>query len=89
LPTVVPDASLPPTTTTVAEPVAVTAHSRTNSIFDSTPFAFLILLVGLLPLGALRRRVVVKGMQQRARQRRDERTEELVPAGRLEYEYFD
>lgn len=57
LPDVVPDAALPPPTTIETVPV-VPKPVKTNSFVDSTAFAMLILVVGLLPLAALRRRVV-------------------------------
>ena len=58
LPAVVPDASLPPPTTAETVPY-VPAPTKTNSFIDSTAFAFLILILGLLPLAALRRRVII------------------------------
>lgn len=59
LPDVVPDASLPPPTTTTPETVPIVpAPVKTNSFVDSTAFALLIFIVGLLPLAALRRRVI-------------------------------
>ena len=59
LPDVVPDASLPPPTTTTSQTVPIVpAPVKTNSIVDSTAFAILIFILGLLPLAALRRRVI-------------------------------
>jgi D-alanyl-D-alanine carboxypeptidase (penicillin-binding protein 5/6) len=61
LPPVVANASVPPPTT-VPAPVSVVAQSTNNKSFlDSTGFALLVLVVGLLPLRALRRRVVAMG----------------------------
>jgi D-alanyl-D-alanine carboxypeptidase len=62
LPAIVPDAALPPPPTTEVSTPLVTANSaaKTGSIFDSTAFALLLLIVGLLPLVALRRRVMAK-----------------------------
>ena len=56
LPEVVSDASLPPPTT-VPDPV-VPAPAKTNSFVDSTAFALLLLIVGLVPLVGLRRRAI-------------------------------
>ena len=60
LPDVVPDASLPPPTTTAPPQTVpiVPAPVKTNSFVDSTAFALLIFILGLLPLAALRRRVI-------------------------------
>jgi D-alanyl-D-alanine carboxypeptidase (penicillin-binding protein 5/6) len=59
LPEVVPDASLPPPTTAPPQTVPIVpAPVKTNSFVDSTAFALLIFIVGLLPLAALRRRVI-------------------------------
>jgi D-alanyl-D-alanine carboxypeptidase (penicillin-binding protein 5/6) len=59
LPDVVPSASLPaPTTSTPQTVPIVPAPVKTNSIVDSTAFAILIFILGLLPLAALRRRVI-------------------------------
>lgn len=70
LPAVVPDASLPPPP---PEPVAIVptpTHQR--SIFDSTAFALVLLVIGLLPLVALRRRVIVSKMRARNAHGHDE-----------------
>ena len=61
LPDVVADAALPPPTTEAlagASVPVVPAPAKTNSFLDSTAFAVLIFIVGLLPLAALRRRVI-------------------------------
>ena len=58
LPDVVADASLPPPTTTPETVPIVPAPVKTNSFMDSTAFAILVFVVGLLPLAALRRRVI-------------------------------
>lgn len=59
LPDVVPDASLPPPTTAPPQTVPIVpAPVKTNSFVDSAAFAILIFIVGLLPLAALRRRVI-------------------------------
>jgi D-alanyl-D-alanine carboxypeptidase (penicillin-binding protein 5/6) len=64
LPAVVPDASLPPPA--APEPAAIVpAPGHARSIFDSTAFALVVLLVGLLPLVALRRRAVVRRTRAR------------------------
>ena len=61
LPPVVGNAALPPPTT-VPAPVSVVAQATNNKSFiDSTAFALIVLVVGLLPLRALRRRVVAMG----------------------------
>ena len=60
LPAIVADASLPPPTTVPAVVPGRRPHGRGKSIFDSTAFALLVLVVGLLPLRALRRRVVAR-----------------------------
>jgi len=61
LPPVVPDAAAPPPTTAVPEVVSsLSGPGATKSIFDSTGFAVFVLIVGLLPLRALRRRVIAK-----------------------------
>jgi D-alanyl-D-alanine carboxypeptidase len=59
LPDVVADASIPPTTEAVTAPPVRASTSRGESFVDSTPFAFMLLVVGLVPLVKLRRRVVV------------------------------
>jgi D-alanyl-D-alanine carboxypeptidase (penicillin-binding protein 5/6) len=62
LPPVVANAALPPPTTTLPAPVSVAAQTSNNKSFlDSTAFALIVLVVGLLPLRALRRRVVAMG----------------------------
>lgn len=61
LPPIVANASLPPPTTIPAVIPSVISDGH-NSIFDSTAFALLVLVVGLLPLRALRRRVVARGL---------------------------
>jgi len=59
LPDVVPDASLPPPPTTPPQTVPIVpAPVKTNSFVDSTAFAILIFVLGLLPLAALRRKVI-------------------------------
>ncbi|MEY2434858.1 MAG: hypothetical protein QOC92_4583 [Acidimicrobiaceae bacterium] len=80
LPAVVPDASLPPPP--APEPAAIVptpAHRR--SIFDSTAFALVVLVVGLLPLVALRRRVIVSKTRARSVRGHDE-SATLVRSGR-------
>jgi hypothetical protein len=62
LPPVVSDAAVPPTTTAAPAVVAALSGSSGTSFFDSTGFALLVLIAGLLPLRALRRRVVAKGI---------------------------
>jgi serine-type D-Ala-D-Ala carboxypeptidase (penicillin-binding protein 5/6) len=62
LPPVIGDASLPPPTTSPAPVATVVQHAGSTSIFDSTAFALVVLLVGLLPLRALRRRVVERSV---------------------------
>lgn len=62
LPAIVANASLPPPTT-VPAPVPAAHHpGKSESIFDSTGFALFVLVVGLLPLAALRRRVDAMGV---------------------------
>ena len=82
LPAVVSDASLPPPPTTVeaAGPV-VPAPTSTNSFLDSTAFAFLILIAGLLPLGVLRRRAIASRNRRFAKAVEDD-DRELVRAAR-------
>jgi D-alanyl-D-alanine carboxypeptidase (penicillin-binding protein 5/6) len=62
LPAVVTNASAvpPPPTTEPAVVATVTHGGTTKSIIDSTAFALLVLVVGLLPLRALRRRVLAR-----------------------------
>jgi D-alanyl-D-alanine carboxypeptidase (penicillin-binding protein 5/6) len=64
LPPIVPNASLPPPTTVPAVAASLSGTGSSKSIFDSTGFALLVLVIGLLPLRALRRRVVAKGMPE-------------------------
>jgi D-alanyl-D-alanine carboxypeptidase len=59
LPDVVADAGLPPTTEAVTAPPVRASTSKGGSFVDSTPFAFALLVIGLVPLVRLRRRVVV------------------------------
>ena len=82
LPAVVSDASLPPPPTTVeaAGPV-VPAPTSTYSFLDSTAFAFLILIAGLLPLGVLRRRAIASRNRRFAKAVEDD-DRELVRAAR-------
>lgn len=71
LPAIVPDAAMPTTTTTAPAltPSVVGAAGRERSVFDSPAFALLVLIVGLLPLTALRRRVVARAGGPRPRPR--------------------
>jgi D-alanyl-D-alanine carboxypeptidase len=62
LPDVVPDASVPPPPATAPSAVAAVAHTKGSSIFDSAAFAFVLLVIGLVPLIALRRRVVARSL---------------------------
>jgi D-alanyl-D-alanine carboxypeptidase (penicillin-binding protein 5/6) len=78
LPAVVPDASLPPPP---PEPAAIVPTPHRGSIFDATAFALVVLLIGLLPLVALRRRVIVRKVRARNSHGRDE-TATLVRTGR-------
>ena len=83
LPAVIPNASLPPPPTTVAAPAPIVpAPTSTNSFIDSTAFAFLILIAGLLPLGALRRRVITSRNRRFAQAVEDD-DRELVRAARF------
>ena len=84
LPPIVPDAAAPPTTTTVPAVIAgLSSSGASTSIFDSTGFALLVLVVGLLPLRALRRRVVSKGMtEEYIEDYPPDRTRDLVHSGR-------
>jgi hypothetical protein len=70
LPAVVPDASLPPPPP--AAPAAIVPTTGRRSIFDSTAFALGVLVIGLLPLVALRRRVIVRKMRARSVRGHDE-----------------
>ena len=65
LPPVVPDAAAPPPPPTSAPEVvsAVSGPDASKSFFDSTWFALLVLVVGLLPLRALRRRVIARSIR--------------------------
>lgn len=58
LPEVTRDASLPPPTTLPPAPAIIRPASKGGSFVDSTAFAFVVLIAGLVPLRALRRRVV-------------------------------
>src|SRR5207253_8298549 len=59
LPAVVADAAVPPPPTTEPEAVAIVPQPKgSGSLVDSTGFALLLLVVGLLPLVALPRRVM-------------------------------
>jgi hypothetical protein len=58
LPPIVANASLPPTTTVPTLVPAISGNG--GSIFDSTAFALLVLVAGLLPLRALRGRVLAR-----------------------------
>jgi D-alanyl-D-alanine carboxypeptidase (penicillin-binding protein 5/6) len=84
LPPIVGNASLPPPTTVPApvSPPAPTGSSR--SFVDSTAFALLVLIVGLLPLRALRRRVIAMGIPPEYvdSEFEPERTGDLVHSGR-------
>jgi len=60
LPPVVPEAALPPPTTLAPVPVVKPPSPKGGSFLDSTAFALLVLVAGLLPLRALRRRVIAK-----------------------------
>jgi hypothetical protein len=84
LPPVVANASLAPTTTVPAVIPAVTSSGSGKSFFDSTAFALLVLVVGLLPLRALRRRVTARGTppEEHIDDRPRGRARELVPSGR-------
>ncbi|MEY2421199.1 MAG: hypothetical protein QOI95_1266 [Acidimicrobiaceae bacterium] len=85
LPPVVADASLPPPTTAPAPlALAVGDVSRNRSIFDSTAFALFLLVVGLLPLRALRRRVLARSerLEEFVDDRPPDRSRELVRSGR-------
>jgi D-alanyl-D-alanine carboxypeptidase (penicillin-binding protein 5/6) len=64
LPPITANASLPPPTTVPAIVAAVSSAGNGKSIFDSTTFALLLLVAGLLPLRALRRRVVARGLPE-------------------------
>jgi D-alanyl-D-alanine carboxypeptidase (penicillin-binding protein 5/6) len=79
LPAVVPDASLPPAPPEPAAIVPSTRHGR--SILDSTAFALVVLVIGLLPLVALRRRAVVRRLRARNARGHDE-SATLVRSGR-------
>jgi D-alanyl-D-alanine carboxypeptidase len=83
LPAVVANASLPPPTTVPAGVPAVSHNSTSTSIFDSTAFALLVLVLGLLPLRALRRRVVAMGMSEEyVDEPPPDRSRDLVHSGR-------
>jgi D-alanyl-D-alanine carboxypeptidase (penicillin-binding protein 5/6) len=84
LPPVVAKASLPPPTTPAAPVPAALQPNKAESIFDSTAFALVVLLLGLLPLRALRRRVVARGLtpEDFVDERPKERRRELVRSGR-------
>jgi D-alanyl-D-alanine carboxypeptidase (penicillin-binding protein 5/6) len=82
LPAVVSNASLPPPTTVPALVPTTRSSSKSSSIFDSTAFALLVLVVGLLPLRALRRRVIAKAPPQDFPDARPpDRTRDLVRSG--------
>ena len=79
LPDVVLDAALPPTTTVAADAIPdVPRPTKTNSFLDSTAFALLLLIIGLLPLAALRRRVVASRDRRFERAVHEDDDRELV-----------
>jgi D-alanyl-D-alanine carboxypeptidase (penicillin-binding protein 5/6) len=85
LPPIVADAARPPPTTVPAPLVAAAQEiSRNKSIFDSTAFALLVLVAGLLPLRALRRRVIARGQRPEdfVEEHPPDRSRELVRSSR-------
>jgi hypothetical protein len=82
LPPVVTDAATPPPTTIPEVLPALTNVGTGDSIFDSTPFALLVLVVGLLPLRVLRRRVIARGVPP------DEQLDELPPERPKRYRHL-
>ena len=83
LPPIVANASVPPPTTVPAVVAAIGAVGNGKSIFDSTAFAVLVLVLGLLPLRALRRRVVARGVpDEYVEDSPPDRSRELVQTSR-------
>lgn len=60
LPAVVANAAIPPPATTLPPAPVIAKPPKPGSFIDSTEFALLVLIAGLLPLRALRRRVLAK-----------------------------
>ncbi len=83
LPPVVANASIPPPPTTLPPAPVVANPSKNGSFVDSTEFALMVLIAGLLPLRALRRRVLAKHAAHDIHDdhRGPDRSRELVRSG--------